>query len=109
MPYAQTVQQRYAGWLAKQEQAGATFTDSSAGGSTASPTSSPSSAGITADDLDNAPFTERGGVDGAVRDLGDRAAAYSSSSTGAHRVSLPDGWREVTPPRRVAENILWGR
>ena len=33
------------------------------------------SAGITADDLDEAPFVERGGVDGALRDLGDRAAA----------------------------------
>ena len=33
-----------------------------------------SSAGITADDLDDAPFTERGGIDGALRDLGDRAA-----------------------------------
>jgi type I restriction enzyme R subunit len=32
-----------------------------------------SSAGITADDLDRAPFTEKGGVDGALRDLGDRA------------------------------------
>ena len=31
------------------------------------------SAGITADDLDEAPFTERGGVDGALRDLGDQA------------------------------------
>ncbi len=34
------------------------------------------SAGVTADDLDNAPFTERGGVDGAVRDLGSEAARY---------------------------------
>ena len=33
-----------------------------------------SSAGITPDDLDEAPFTERGGVDGALRDLGDRTA-----------------------------------
>ncbi|NHN56818.1 hypothetical protein G9U51_13645 [Calidifontibacter sp. DB0510] len=32
------------------------------------------SAGITAEDLDEAPFTERGGVDGALRDLGDQAA-----------------------------------
>ena len=31
------------------------------------------SAGIDASDLDEAPFTERGGVDGAIRDLGDRA------------------------------------
>jgi len=33
------------------------------------------SAGITPDDLDNAPFTERGGIDGALRDLGPDAAA----------------------------------
>jgi type I restriction enzyme R subunit len=32
-----------------------------------------SSAGIDADDLDNAPFDERGGIDGALRDLGDNA------------------------------------
>ena len=32
------------------------------------------SAGIRAEDLDDAPFTERGGTDGALRDLGDRAA-----------------------------------
>ena len=31
---------------------------------------------MTADDLDNAPFTERGGVDGALRDLGTQAAQY---------------------------------
>jgi len=31
---------------------------------------------VTADDLDNAPFTERGGVDGAVRDLGSDAGTY---------------------------------
>jgi len=31
---------------------------------------------VTADDLDNAPFTERGGVDGAVRDLGAEVAVY---------------------------------
>jgi type I restriction enzyme R subunit len=32
------------------------------------------SAGISPEDLDNAPFTERGGIDGAIRDLGPRAA-----------------------------------
>ena len=31
-------------------------------------------AGISVDDLDNAPFTERGGVDGAIRDLGPNTA-----------------------------------
>ncbi len=33
-----------------------------------------SSAGINTADLDDAPFTERGGTDGALHDLGDRAA-----------------------------------
>ncbi len=33
------------------------------------------SAGISPDDLDNTPFTERGGIDGAVRDLGPNASA----------------------------------
>ena len=32
-------------------------------------------AGISADDLDNAPFTERGGIDGALADLGPEAAS----------------------------------
>ncbi len=31
---------------------------------------------MAADDLDNAPFIERGGVDGAVRDLGAGAKVY---------------------------------
>ena len=48
----------------------------SAGGSTRSPKSIATSAGVSADDLDNAPFAERGGVDGAVRDLGNEAAGY---------------------------------
>lgn len=31
------------------------------------------SAGIRVEDLDDAPFIERGGTDGAIRDLGDNA------------------------------------
>lgn len=34
------------------------------------------SAGVIAGDLDNAPFAERGGIDGAIRDLGAQAARY---------------------------------
>jgi type I restriction enzyme R subunit len=30
------------------------------------------SAGISPNDLDDSPFTERGGIDGALRDLGHR-------------------------------------
>ena len=66
----------------------------SAGGSTGSPTSSPQSAGITADDLDNAPFTERGGIDGALRDLGaDAGSVPPRTQRGADRMNeLPLGW-----------------
>jgi type I restriction enzyme R subunit len=31
------------------------------------------SAGISSNDLDNTPFIERGGIDGAIRDLGPQA------------------------------------
>jgi type I restriction enzyme R subunit len=41
------------------------------------------SAGVTAEDLDNAPFTERGGVDGAIRDLGSEAATYLAQLDGS--------------------------
>ncbi len=65
--------ERYAGWLAQQEQAGVTFTDSERWWLDRMVEVIASSAGINADDLDEAPFTERGGIDGALRDLGDRA------------------------------------
>jgi type I restriction enzyme R subunit len=76
VPYAAKVQQRYAAWLAQQHQAGAVFTDRQRWWLDRIADVIASSAGITADDLDNAPFTDRGGVDGALRDLGDQAAAY---------------------------------
>ena len=48
------------------------------------------SAGIRTDDLDDAPFIERGGTDGALRDLGDRAADLDRrTQPGAHRVTWP--------------------
>jgi type I restriction enzyme, R subunit len=74
VPYAERVRERYAGWLAQQEQAGVTFTDSERWWLDKMVEVIAASAGISADDLDAAPFTERGGVDGAVRDLGSRAA-----------------------------------
>ncbi|MGH3903861.1 MAG: type I restriction-modification enzyme R subunit C-terminal domain-containing protein [Pseudonocardiaceae bacterium] len=76
VPYAAKVQERYAAWLAQQDQAGAVFTDRQRWWLDHIADVIASSAGITADDLDNAPFTERGGVDGALRDLGDDAATY---------------------------------
>lgn len=76
VPYAAKVQQRYVAWLAQQEQAGAVFTDRERWWLDRIADVIAASAGITAEDLDNAPFTERGGVDGALRDLGDQAADY---------------------------------
>ena len=73
IPFADTVQQRYAGWLLAQEQTGTPFTDTQRWWLDRMVEVISSSAGITADDLDEAPFDERGGIDGALRDLGDGA------------------------------------
>ena len=74
VPYADLVRERYAAWLAQQEQAGVTFTETERWWLDRMVSVIASSAGIDASDLDDAPFTERGGTDGALRDLGDRAA-----------------------------------
>ncbi len=73
VPYATRVQERYAAWLAQQEQAGSEFSAVERWWLDRMVDVIASSAGISADDLDRAPFTEKGGVDGALRDLGDRA------------------------------------
>jgi type I restriction enzyme R subunit len=74
VPYAERVNERYAAWLAQQEQAGVTFTDAERWWLDNMVRVITNSAGIRTEDLDDAPFTERGGTDGALRDLGDRAA-----------------------------------
>lgn len=75
-PFAVKVAERYAAWLAQQEQAGAQFTERQRWWLDRMADVIAASAGITEDDLDNVPFTEQGGVDGLLRDLGDRAAGY---------------------------------
>ena len=75
VPYAARVQERYAAWLAQQAQAGSEFSPDERWWLDHMVDVIASSAGISADDLDRAPFTEKGGVDGALRDLGDRAEA----------------------------------
>ncbi|GAB3491825.1 type I restriction endonuclease subunit R [Flexivirga lutea] len=74
VPYADRVRERYAAWLAQQKQAGTNFTDTQRWWLDRMVEVIANSAGITAEDLDEAPFIERGGVDGALRDLGDQAA-----------------------------------
>ncbi|NOQ99524.1 hypothetical protein HGK72_05580 [Mycolicibacterium fortuitum] len=68
------MREKYAAWLTQQEQAGVTFSDSERWWLDRMVSVIASSAGIRVEDLDDAPFAERGGTDGAIRDLGDRAA-----------------------------------
>lgn len=74
VPYVERVKERYAAWLAQQEQAGVTFSDAERWWLDNMVKVIANSAGIRTEDLDDAPFIERGGTDGALRDLGDRAA-----------------------------------
>ena len=76
VPYAEKVRERYQAWLAQQEQSGVQFTERQRWWLDKIAEVIATSAGVTAEDLDIAPFTERGGVDGAVRDLGAEAARY---------------------------------
>jgi type I restriction enzyme R subunit len=71
VPYAERVRERYAAWLTQQEQAGARFSETERWWLDRMVEVVASSAGITPGDLDQAPFSERGGADGALRDLGD--------------------------------------
>lgn len=73
VPYAARVQERYAAWLAQQQQAGTEFSPLERWWLDHMVDVIASSAGITIDDLDQSPFIDKGGVDGALRDLGDRA------------------------------------
>lgn len=73
VPYADSVHERYQSWLAQQEQAGVHFNDRERWWLDRIADVIAQSAGVSVDDLDSAPFTERGGIDGASRDLGERA------------------------------------
>ncbi|MFF3614655.1 DEAD/DEAH box helicase family protein [Streptomyces sp. NPDC002580] len=71
IPYADKVRERYRGWLLQQEQTGVVFTEAQRWWLDNVAEIIAASAVIDADDLDEAPFTERGGISGALRDLGD--------------------------------------
>ena len=73
VPYAARVQERYAAWLAQQEQAGTEFSPLERWWLDRMVEVIASSAGISLEDLDRSPYTDNGGIDGALRDLGDRA------------------------------------
>lgn len=73
LPYAEQVEERYLNWLSRQEQVGVTFTETQRWWLDKMMQIIASSAELDADDLENAPFDERGGIDGALRDLGEDA------------------------------------
>lgn len=79
VPYEDVVQERYESWLAQQAQAGATFSETERWWLDRMRDFVVTSAGITVDALDAEPFTQRGGVDGALRDLGDNAGILLES------------------------------
>ncbi len=72
VPFADIVEGRYQGWLALQSQAGTTFTDAQLWWLERIKDTIVQSAQFSIEDLDLAPFTERGGSDGIGRDLGSK-------------------------------------
>jgi len=75
VPFADIVEGRYQDWLAQQTQAGTTFTEAQLWWLERIKDTIVQSAQFSVDDLDLAPFTERGGSDGIGRDLGSQAQA----------------------------------
>lgn len=74
VPYAERVRQNYAAWLGQQHQSGVSFSSTERWWLDRMVQVIASSAEIDPADLDNPPFLERGGTDGAIRDLGERAS-----------------------------------
>jgi len=72
VPYAEVVRERYAAWLVQQEQVGVVFDENERWWLDRMAEVIAASAGLTEDALDQMPFSERGGIDGAVSGLGDR-------------------------------------
>ena len=73
VPYAVTVEDRYTNWLAQQAQAGTTFTEDQRWWLDRIKDTIIQTTHLNIEDLDLAPFTERGGIDGATRYLGTNA------------------------------------
>jgi type I restriction enzyme R subunit len=70
VPYAQLVEERYAGWLLQQENLGVKFTDNQKWWLNHIKDAISQSAHFDVKDLEMSPFTERGGTDGVLAELG---------------------------------------
>ena len=73
VPFADIVEERYQRWLSQQSEAEVAFTDAQLWWLERIKDTIVQSAQFSVDDLDLAPFTERGGSDGIGRDLGSHA------------------------------------
>ena len=76
VPYPETVNERFAGWLLQQEQAGRTFTHGAAAWLEEIRDHIAASMGISTDDFDYMPFVERGGIGKAYEVFGTTLARY---------------------------------
>ncbi|GAA2044444.1 DEAD/DEAH box helicase family protein [Polymorphospora rubra] len=74
-PYRDLVEERFAGWLLRQEQAGAHFTPEQRWWLEHIRDTIAIGVGITVEDINDIPFTERGGQAGLVRQFGGRDRA----------------------------------
>ena len=70
VPYAQLVEERYAGWLLQQKNLGVKFTDNQKWWLDRIKDAISQSAHFDVKDLEMSPFTERGGTDGVLAELG---------------------------------------
>jgi type I restriction enzyme R subunit len=70
VPYAQLVEERYAGWLLQQENLGVKFTDNQKWWLDRIKDAISQSAHFDAKDFEMSPFMERGGTDGVLAELG---------------------------------------
>lgn len=70
VPYAQLVEERYAAWLLQQENLGVVFTDNQKWWLDRIKDAISQSAHFDVKDLEMSPFTERGGTDGVLAELG---------------------------------------
>lgn len=70
IPYAQLVEERYSAWLLQQENLGVTFTDNQRWWLDRIKDAIAQSAHFDVKDLEMSPFTERGGTDGVLAELG---------------------------------------
>lgn len=74
-PYRSVIEERFAGWLLRQEQAGAQFTADQMWWLEQIRDNIAIGVGITVDDVKGVPFTERGGQAGLIKDFGGRDRA----------------------------------